>query len=421
MPGRVRGLLRAKSVGSDEPRQVVGELGPPGGPVVGDVVAPQVGLVGDALLPQQAVEGPGRLEGSGGVLPLALAAEEEQRQAAPQPLEVVAVEVGHIVHRVVEVPGRAAPAPAQPAGVVHAALADAKGEQVGPAEGEAGRVEGPEAGPGDHDVQRALAVVVDEGDHLVEDPVLELAVLDGPVLQGQVGVAPAGRLVAVDRVDLDPAGLDQVGDGVDHAAVLVVGAAALLGLEGEQGARVVAVGEQPALGPDRGRPQPNVVASHHSSWSSPTSQGSKVSRQATQLWASRCSWRATCQPRAARASRTTWLPGRFSSTVPQVRAAEAGSAGPVPAARSSTKRVMRRNRGKPRSWSSTSGRKKLPDWRNRPPKLAGAGLAAARTARAPRLAPIPASQRRPGGVGASAWRAGRTSLTRARDQAGEAE
>ena len=40
---------------------------------------------------------------------------------------------------------------------------------------------------------------------------------------------------------------------------------------------------------------------------------------------------------------------------------------------------------------------------------------------APRLAPIPTSQRRPGGVGASAWRAGRTSLTSVRDQAGEAE
>jgi len=99
----------------------------------------------------------------------------------------------------------------------------------------------------------------------------------------------------------------------------------------------------------------------------------------------------------------------------------AGSAARLPEARSSTKRVIRRKRGKSRSWSSGPGRKKLPDWRNSPPKLAGAVRAAARVARAPRLAPIPTSQRRPGGVGATAWRAGMTSLTSARDQAGEAE
>src|SRR5215207_2621205 len=303
---------------------------------------------------------------------------------------VVSVQVGHVVHGVVEVDGVAALAPAQLGGFVDAALADGQGEQVGPAEGEVGRVEGPEAGPGDHHVQHALAVVVDERDHLVADPVLEPAVLDGAGLQGKVGVAPAGRVVAVDRVDLDPAGLDQAGDGVDHAAILVVGAAALLGLEDQQRPAVVAVGQQPALGPDRRRPQPDVVASQaHSSRSSPTNQGSKVSRQATQLWASRCSASATCQPRAARASRTTRLPCRFSSTVPQVRATEAGSAAPAPAARSSTKRVIRRKRGKSRSWSSGPGRKKLPDWRNRPPKLAGAVRAAARVARAPRLAPMP--------------------------------
>ena len=94
---------------------------------------------------------------------------------------------------------------------------------------------------------------------------------------------------------------------------------------------------------------------------------------------------------------------------------------PPPAARSSTNRVIRRNRGKPRSWSSVTGRKKLPDCRNRPPKLAGAVRAAASTARPPRLAPIPTRYRRPGGVGASAPSAGRTSLTSARDHAGEAE
>src|SRR5215207_6166849 len=251
---------------SDEPRQVVGELGPPGRPVVGHVVAPQVGLVADALLAQQAVEGLGRLERPGGVLPLALTADQQQRQPAPQPVEVVAAEVGHVIHRAVEVDGVAALAPAELAGVVDAALADGQGEQVGPAEGEVGRVEGAEAGPGDQNVERAAAVVVDEGDDLVEDPVLEPAVLDGPGLQGQVGVAPAGRVEAVDRVHLDPAGLDQAGDGVDHAPVLIVGAAALLGLEDEQGAAVVAVGEQPALGPDRGRPQPDVISSH---WGTP--------------------------------------------------------------------------------------------------------------------------------------------------------
>src|SRR5512132_1030262 len=62
---------------SDEHRQVVGELGPPGRPVVGHVVAPQVGLVPDALGGQQPVDGDRRLECPGGVLPLALAADQQ--------------------------------------------------------------------------------------------------------------------------------------------------------------------------------------------------------------------------------------------------------------------------------------------------------------------------------------------------------
>src|SRR5215218_10087290 len=188
----IRWVVPMAPLPSDEPRQVVGQLGPPGGPVVGDVVAPQVGLVADALLAQQPVEGPGRLERPGGVLPLALAADEQQRQLAPQPLQVIAVEVGHVAHGVVEVDGVAALAPAEALGVVDAALADGQGEQVGPAEGEVGGVEGAEAGPGDHDLQGALAVVVDERHDLVEDPVLEPGVLAGPGLQGEVGVAPAG-------------------------------------------------------------------------------------------------------------------------------------------------------------------------------------------------------------------------------------
>src|SRR5207302_4526588 len=96
---------------STEPRQMVSELVAPGRPVVDDVVAPQIELVRDALLGEQAGEVLRALESAGRVLPGALAADQQQVDVAPQPLEMVAVQMADVVERLVEVAGLAALAP----------------------------------------------------------------------------------------------------------------------------------------------------------------------------------------------------------------------------------------------------------------------------------------------------------------------
>src|SRR5262245_30554325 len=78
---------------SAEPRQVVRPLGAPGRPVVRDVVPPQVQLVPDALGREQARQVSRGRERAGGVLPLPLAADQQDGQPPAQPVQVVAVEV----------------------------------------------------------------------------------------------------------------------------------------------------------------------------------------------------------------------------------------------------------------------------------------------------------------------------------------
>ena len=101
------------------------------------VVPPQVQLVPDALVGQQAGH-PARVDGSAPVVSSHMPLPADQQQATPgaQPVEVVAVQVGHVVQRVVEVQGVAALAPAAPGGrVVVAGQADRQREQVGALEG----------------------------------------------------------------------------------------------------------------------------------------------------------------------------------------------------------------------------------------------------------------------------------------------
>src|SRR4029453_18871341 len=100
------------------------QRGTPRPPVVGPLAAPDVELVADSLLAEEAREAARGVERAGRVLPLALADREQQRDAAAQPLEVVAVQVAHVVHRVVEVRRLAALAPAHDRDVIDAALAD---------------------------------------------------------------------------------------------------------------------------------------------------------------------------------------------------------------------------------------------------------------------------------------------------------
>src|SRR4051812_20981668 len=102
----------------------MGKLPLPRGPVVRHVVSPEIHLVADALLREKRTEPAGRVERTGGVLPLSLAADEQQRGAAPQPVEMVTAEVRDVIHRIVEVDRFAAVAATLDRDVVDAAHAD---------------------------------------------------------------------------------------------------------------------------------------------------------------------------------------------------------------------------------------------------------------------------------------------------------
>src|SRR5580704_8630371 len=65
--------------------------------------APTVKFVPNPLLLEQRGETPGARQRPGGVLPLALAADQQQAELVAQPAEVIAGQVGHVVQRVVEV------------------------------------------------------------------------------------------------------------------------------------------------------------------------------------------------------------------------------------------------------------------------------------------------------------------------------
>ena len=131
---------------SAEPWQMMSELRTPRRPIVRDVVPPEVQLVADALLREQGGEALRALQRAGRVLPLALPADEQQADAAAQPLEVVAAGVLEVVDRVVEVRRLAALAPRVPGGrVVVARQAEREREEVGALEREVDRVVGAEA------------------------------------------------------------------------------------------------------------------------------------------------------------------------------------------------------------------------------------------------------------------------------------
>src|SRR3954464_4886092 len=165
---------------------MVGDLRAPRRPVVRDVVAPEIELVADALLAQALGEAQRAVERAGGVLPAALPADEQQAHARPQPVEVVAVEVRHVVDRAVEV--RLVPALARGVApgrrVVAARQADGEREEVGALEGEVSGVVAAEAAAGRDDLRAAAAVAVDPRDDLLEDPGLVAAVRAGALLEG---------------------------------------------------------------------------------------------------------------------------------------------------------------------------------------------------------------------------------------------
>src|SRR6516162_34239 len=249
---------------------------------MGHVEAPQVELVPDALAGQQPGEPYGAGQRSSGVLPLALAAYQQQADPAAQPVEVVTVQVTHVVQRVVEVRLGAALAPALPGrGVVVAGEAHRQREEVGPLEREVGRVEGAQAAAQGGHLHPAAAVPVDPRDDLVEYPRLVAAVLARALFQRDVLVGPGGGVIAVDAVNLQPALVDQVRYGADHAVVLEVPGSPLLGRERQHRASPVAVPDDRARRADAVRPELGHLAAHRLTHASNSVRyGSNASRQA---------------------------------------------------------------------------------------------------------------------------------------------
>src|SRR3954447_10228995 len=88
---------------SDKAGEMMRDLRAPRRPVVRHVVSPEVELVANPLLAEQPREPLRRLERAGRVLPLPLAADEQKRGARAKPVQVVALQVLHVVERVVEV------------------------------------------------------------------------------------------------------------------------------------------------------------------------------------------------------------------------------------------------------------------------------------------------------------------------------
>src|SRR5581483_3829627 len=213
-----------------------------------------------------------------------------------------------------------------------------------------------------------------------DEPLLEGAVTPRALLERQPVVPPGRGVPRVDAVHLDPSVLDQVGDRRDHPRPLPLVPVAALGGKDEQRASVRAVRENPVP----------VLSSHVAARRTSSARwGWSESRQETQLWASGCSTSGACQPRRRSALATARLLPRFSSAVPQVKVTGIPSTSPLPPKTRETKRVMRANRGVPASCGSSRRRKKLPDWRNRPPNAPACVQCACSSARAPRLAPRP--------------------------------
>src|ERR1700691_2668671 len=129
---------------------------------------------------------------------------------------MIAVKVGDVVDGVVKVEGVAPLAPAHPRHVVCARHANRPREEVAAAECEIGGMKGPKAAPGHQDLRRPAAVAMDERHDVAHDAVLEALMLLCPQLEREVGSPPAVGLEAVDAIDLDAPGIDEVRHGPEE-------------------------------------------------------------------------------------------------------------------------------------------------------------------------------------------------------------
>ncbi len=175
---------------------------------------------------------------------VAVAGAEHDAHAADLVEEPRVVQVGQVVDRVGEVAVVVEITVEERPDVERPAQAEAVADEVGVAQGEVDRVVAAEAGAGQaHPAVAGLAHGV--GQDVVEDDILVGEV--GPDAVGRVDglVIPALLVDAVGAVDLDPAGVDLVGDRAHEAEVLVLVIAAERG--GKQDDRVARVAEDQHL------------------------------------------------------------------------------------------------------------------------------------------------------------------------------
>src|SRR5580765_3564914 len=109
---------------------MVSDLSLPCGPVVRRVLAPDVQLVWDPLPREQRGEPLGRVECAGRVLPRASPDDEDEVNSGAEPVEVLAVQVGDVVERVVEIEAVAAVTPPDARDVVQAGHTKGEREDV---------------------------------------------------------------------------------------------------------------------------------------------------------------------------------------------------------------------------------------------------------------------------------------------------
>ena len=195
----------------------------------------------------------------------------------------------------------------------------------------------------------------------------------GPLLDRHAVVRPGVAVGAVDAVQLHPAGVDQVGDRVDHAVVLEVPGPPLLGREHQHRTAVVAVGDQRS--PGRARPCSRRMGAGHRG----------IDQLGQVRVAARRARPCSCARRAPSCSRGRVAePRRASSAIALVvgqvllghaRRSSRSATGRSSAAASCTDADelghRRRSREKPDSCGSSSGVKKLPDCSSSPSNTSG--------------------------------------------------
>ena len=176
------------------------------------------------------------------VLPGALAhADDELALVVEVDVGVVGGHVGEKVDGGVVIERGVHPVAEEVRGVIHARERDAPLEEVGTAQRVDHRVRGAHAASRGERAQVGVVDLVDEGDDLLAGvAVVRLLDVGAPDFVAPL-LRPAVLVDGVDADELDAFLLDEVGEVLDHAEVLVVGAGGVLGGEDDDGVTCAAV------------------------------------------------------------------------------------------------------------------------------------------------------------------------------------